>query len=160
MKRIEYRTIDKSSWPDGPWKDEPDKIQWMDEATGLPCLIVRHGWSGHYCGYVGVTRDHPLFDVGYDDEACSGLSVHGGLTFSGFCQEHEPGEEGTVICHVVEPGEDDKVFWLGFDCAHYLDRPPGRPHWSDGEVYRDQAYVVGEVENLASQLKERASGQG
>jgi hypothetical protein len=38
MDTIEYRTIDKSQWGPGPWQDEPDKKQWQDEATGLPCL--------------------------------------------------------------------------------------------------------------------------
>ena len=49
MQRIEYRTIDKSQWGEGPWQDEPDKIQWQDEETGLPCLIVR-GHMGFLCG--------------------------------------------------------------------------------------------------------------
>ncbi len=41
MEKIEYRTVDKTGWGEGPWQSEPDKRQWQDEATGLPCLIVR-----------------------------------------------------------------------------------------------------------------------
>lgn len=67
MKTIEYRTIDKSSWPRGPWDAEPDKRQWQDEATGLPCLIVRVDHSGHLCGYVGVPPKHPLYEVSYSE---------------------------------------------------------------------------------------------
>jgi hypothetical protein len=58
----EYRTIDKTLWPRGEWDDEPDKMQWQDEATGLPCLIVR-GPVGALCGYVGVPEGHPCFGL-------------------------------------------------------------------------------------------------
>ena len=50
-------TIDKSSWGDGPWLAEPDKEQFADEATGLPCLIRRSPTSGALCGYVGVPEE-------------------------------------------------------------------------------------------------------
>lgn len=54
MERIEYRgVVDKSGWARGVWDSEPDKIQWQDAETGLPCLIVR-GPVGALCGYVGV----------------------------------------------------------------------------------------------------------
>lgn len=62
METIEYRTMDKSKWNRGPWDSEPDKKQWQDEATGLPCLIVRNR-MGALCGYVGVPESHPLFKV-------------------------------------------------------------------------------------------------
>ena len=66
MERIEYRdVVDKSQWGDGPWQSEPDKIQWQDAATGLPCLIVR-GPVGALCGYVGVPKTHPAYGLHYD----------------------------------------------------------------------------------------------
>lgn len=66
MEAREYRTKDKKAWGHGPWQDEPDKISWVDEATGLDCLIVRnHG--GALCGYVGVPETHPLFGLGYNE---------------------------------------------------------------------------------------------
>src|SRR5258708_7790184 len=84
MERIEYRNvIDKSEWGPGQWLDEPDKIQWQDEATGLPCLVVR-GPVGALCGYVGVAPNHSLHGKGYDD--CD-VDVHGGLTFAHGCAE-------------------------------------------------------------------------
>lgn len=58
---------DKSSWTDGPWQHEPDKVQWIDAGSDLDCLIVR-GPSGALCGYVGVPEGHPLFGIGYSDE--------------------------------------------------------------------------------------------
>ena len=67
MERIEYRTIDTAAWGDGPWATEPDKIQWPDEETGYPCLIVRNGQVGGFlCGYVGVPKGHPAYGLNYD----------------------------------------------------------------------------------------------
>ena len=116
MQTIEYRdVIDKSGWGEGPWNDEPDKLQWQDEKTGLPCLIVRNRKMGNWCGYVGVPDGHPFYDMP-DDEAQNMVEVHGGLTFSSFCQETDSEREG--VCHVPGEGEPDNVWWLGFDCAH------------------------------------------
>src|SRR5882672_10657734 len=119
MERIEYRgVVDKSNWQRGPWDDEQDKVQWMDDATELPCLIVR-GPSGALCGYVGVAPDHPLHGIGYQTPD---IDVHGGLSFAGACQE---GPESEGICHKPAPGESDSVWWLGFHCARSSDRTPG-----------------------------------
>jgi hypothetical protein len=151
MQTIEYRNIDKAGWPAGPWHDEPDKKQWQDAVTGLPCLIKRNPLGGNLCGYVGVPRGHPLYGVNYDD--ADHLSVHGGLTYSSKCSE---GPEDRAICHKVEPGESDDVWWFGFDCGHcddYFPSPKFRmPGLEDGAVYRDLAYVTVEIEGLAAQL--------
>lgn len=67
----------------GPWNNEPDKAQWVDDATGLDCLIVRnHG--GALCGYVGVPEGHPAYGKDYDTVD---VLVHGGLTFASLCAE-------------------------------------------------------------------------
>lgn len=86
MQTIEYRTIDKSSWPRGEWDNEPDKVQWQDAETGLPCLVVR-GPHGAWCGYVGVAKGHPYYEQDYDKvhDVNHDLSVHGGLTFASKC---------------------------------------------------------------------------
>lgn len=161
METIEYRnpTVDKSTWGSGPWQDEPDKKQWLDARTGLPCLIVRniHG-SGALCGYVGVPRTHPLYEKGYDE---ADIEVHGGLTYADRCQEVQNHCEG--ICHKAPEGDDD-IWWSGFDCAHYRDLSPLLRHTLSkypgclpeidmGETYKTMAYVTAEVEKLALQLK-------
>jgi len=64
----------KADWGDGPWVEEPDKMQWQDERTRLPCLIVR-GPSGALCGYVGVSEGHPCFEKFYEYPE---VKVHGG----------------------------------------------------------------------------------
>lgn len=121
-----YTSMDKSAWGPGPWQTEPDKIQFKDKETGLPCLIVRNH-MGALCGYVGVSEGHPAFGKSYHDaeELVPGdeyINVHGGLTFSGHCDEEGP--EDASICHIPEPGEPDNVWWLGFDCLHAHDIAP------------------------------------
>jgi hypothetical protein len=163
----EYRYLDKSAWGDGPWQSEPDKQQFIDEATGLDCLLVRNPWSGHWCGYVGVPEGHPLFGLHYDaaddhaapdDEGYRQFRVHGGLTFADICQE---GGEETSICHVPAPGRPDRVFWFGFDAAHAGDLRPGDAplfaklkmrHNTLREVYRTAEYMQAECARLAAQL--------
>jgi hypothetical protein len=183
----EYVTRDKSAWGPGPWKDEPDKVQWKDEATGLPCLIVRNR-IGALCGYVGVPPGHPAFEVSYHDVEIPGSEygpeVHGGLTYSDHCQH---GAENEAICHVPEPGEPDDVWWLGFDCAHSGDYAPSMraqyrddPRFADiergyvddveqgilrsphpgpwDETYKTIDYVRAECASLAAQLSRAGNG--
>lgn len=97
----EWHRIDKSAWGEGPWQDEPDKLQWVDDATGLDCLIVRNS-GGALCGYVGVPESHPWHGISEyqctasptcEEDYCdhgpeSAIEVHGGLTFADGC--HEP----------------------------------------------------------------------
>ncbi len=147
MKTMEWTTVDKSKWGIGAWMNEPDKRQWSDPATGLPCLIVR-GPLGALCGYVGVAEGHKFYAKNYD---AVDVDCHGGLTFSNTCADVEEAEEGKYICHVAESGEPAKVWWLGFDCGHFMDETPGSTYCRDG-IYRDIAYVAGEVTSLAKQL--------
>lgn len=117
---IEYHTIDKTTWPAGPWMDEPDKAQWTDPATGLPCIAVRHPRWGHWCGYVGVDETHRLYgDQGGD------LDGHGGITFADVCNPDATESEG--ICHVPGDGDPAHVWWFGFDCLHWDDAAPLGP---------------------------------
>lgn len=104
---------------EGPWTDEPDKIQWIDPVTGLDCLMVRSMMSGAWCGYVGVPPGHPLY--GEHDEAEEHLYPHGGITFGNVC---EPGEPEFGVCHVASAGAVEKPYWVGFDCAHAGDYSP------------------------------------
>jgi hypothetical protein len=157
--------IDKSTWGDGPWQTEPDRFEWQH--AGYACLLTRSACLGNLCGYVGIDRSHPDYEVPYGD-IDEEIDVHGGLTYAAKCQGD--------ICHVPAPGMPDDVWWLGFDCAHAYDLSPGLiareremarrnakltamfervpPGW--GETYRDFAYVKAEVESLAEQLAARA----
>jgi hypothetical protein len=165
MERIEYFTMNKAAWGDGPWRSEPDKIQWQDEATGLPCLIKRNH-MGALCGYVGVAEGHPWFKKGCDavyGMFPNGVDVHGGLTFADFSQdESSPDDIPHRICHIPGPGEPHRVWWLGFDCSHAFDLAPGMREYSSRahseNVYRDVPYVEAQIRNLAKQAQEVANG--
>lgn len=158
--------IDKSSWGDGPWQTEPDRLEWKH--AGMPCLMIRHPHLGHWCGYAAVPPGHPLYGQGSDDVD---LEAHGGVNYASRCHG--------VICHQPEPGEPDDVYWFGFDCGHCFDCSPGmRPMLADAvnslaardaeigedallsylsrKTYRDLVCVQGWVENLAEQLAEAA----
>src|SRR5258708_2225552 len=141
---------DKFRWVKGPWSKEPDRE--LFKAHGFQCLINRSP-LGFWCGYVGVTPDHPWHGKRYDDVDCS---IHGGLTYGDHCQGH--------ICHIPEPGEPEHLYWLGFDCGHAGDLCPsmrtlekndpvfqklGSFHCKD--VYRNMDYVKEETKRLAKQ---------
>lgn len=106
---------DKAAWGPGPWVDEPDKAQWTDPTTGLPCLAVR-SLRGDWCGYVGVNPGHPYHGRAPWDLP---LVAHGGLNYGAPCQQNGR------VCHEPEPGEPENVWWFGFDCGHsHMDYVP------------------------------------
>ena len=110
--------IDKSGWGDGPWQDEPDRVEWTDGE--YVCLMLRHPFSGNWCGYVAVSPGHLWHEVDYSD--IHGAHVHGGLTYGDHCMiDTRPLRER--VCHVTE--SEDRLWWLGFDCHHAFDFAPG-----------------------------------
>lgn len=146
--------INRAGWDAGEWDNEPDKVQWTDPATGLICLAKRNHY-GSWCGYVGIAADHPAYGKDYDSVE---VDCHGGLTYSGLCQEGPPEQ---IICHVPESGQPEHLYWLGFDCGHCDDLAPGTRafckryallEYQEYEVYRNLDYVKQEVTGLAAQL--------
>lgn len=102
---------DKSNWPDGPWKDEPDRLEWIDEESGYTCLILRNlRFGGTLCGYVELPRGHPYYDKNFScpEKDTPEIEVHGGVTYHGTLSNIE---------------KNDKMY-VGFDCCHYLDYSP------------------------------------
>lgn len=95
----------------GPWSKEPNRVEFKH--GGFHCILHRGGLAA-WCGYVGVGPDHPAHGKQYDDVD---VEVHGGLTYAEKCQGH--------VCHVPAPGEPDDLWWLGFDCSHFMDLAPG-----------------------------------
>ena len=151
METIEHKTHDRSGWLSGEWDNEPDKIQWQDPTTKLPCLMVRNP-AGGWCGYVGVPRNHPAYEKDYDDVAAE---VHGDLTYANKCVE---GPRDKSICHIPGEGESDDVWWLGFDCMHSGDIYPAMIIESSLRSYRNQEYVTQQVTSLAAQLAKQYHG--
>jgi len=134
--------------PVNEWEGEPNRKHWVDEATGLDCLILR-GPVRSLCGYVGVPDDHPWHGMDYNCPAIENLDVHGGITYADACSGR--------ICHGTEHGDKpahEHVWWFGFDCAHAGDLVPNLGKITDDEVYRNIAYVEAHCAKLATQLKE------
>ena len=162
---------------EGPWQDEPDKLAWVDSATGLPCLILR-ARNGTLSGYVAVNAEHPLF--GFDYRAVPadlGIQPHGGLNYSAACDEEA--DERVSVCHITKqprervrqpramqehPAADEELWWFGFACDKSYDLRPGcyQDHMSaeNGQTYRDEHYVFTQCTNLARQLAAAGGGMG
>jgi hypothetical protein len=153
--------IDKTDWPDGPWKLEPDKLLWIDEDTGYECLIKRIRNISHLCGYVGITKEHPLFGTSLlqfrrDDTLIKYFDVHGMITMSypGKHFSEEPGPDHklgrTFVDNMPPPNE---IWWIGMDFVQNEDIIPiisDDPNDNNGErIYRDIGFVTKEVTQLA-----------
>lgn len=159
------------------------KRDWIT-AAGYRAVVLKV--RGHNNGYVAIPESHPLFGVDYSSPATcltfpadepigkrgvvqlffsSGeprpdvvFNVHGGLTYASDRLSQVP-----VL-------EDEKLWWYGFDCAHYGDANspeyleaqrvlyPDMPFmWQADGVYRTEEYVVAECESLADQLISRVN---
>jgi hypothetical protein len=140
-----FAFLDRTSWPPGPWDGEPDRADWVDDTTGLPCLALRSHLFGIWCGYVLVAPRHPWHGLSYDDVPAE---VHGGLTFAG----PSTGSDREQVCLL---GEGDEGWWLGFDCAHWADiDPAGRLGFGFAEErYRTLDYVTDQCRYLAVQAR-------
>ena len=181
-----YDNPDRRPSGEGPWNNEADKVAWVDEATGLGCIMLRQK-NGTISGYVGVGPEHPLF--GFEADAVPvGVSntVHGGVTYGKACEVNrfarvawgKPRKERYTVCHVtrvrmvqdyrtVQTTDDEfheDLWWLGFDTDHPGDLVPnGR--YGEGrkcDVYRDQSFVYENCIELARKLKsliEKASSR-
>ena len=146
MQTREWTFRNRSWWPEGTWGDEPDKVQWVDPTTGLPCMVVR-SFIGAWTGYVGVYAAHPLY--GRNPTECPPLVVHGGVNRTEFYSRTAGAD---ASCHQPVEGP---VWWIGFDCAHTRDLCPalGTMMVVAPCTYRDLDYVCREVGRLAQQLK-------
>lgn len=157
--------INKLEWPDGPWKLEPDKVLWIDSKTGYECLIRRIRQISHLCGYVGITKEHPLFGTSLlqfrsDKKLLNYFTVHGQITMSypGKSFETEPGPDDKLGRAFIEGRPSpDKIWWIGMDFLQNTDIIPSisdDPGDNNGQrIYRDIGYVSKEVTKLATLLE-------
>lgn len=107
------------------------RVDFREEIEGY--LLVIFIDDSHYCGYVGIPKDHILGELCYGADTFPSLQVHGGVTYSGKLKE-ELNPQG--------------LHCIGFDCAHWGDKT----RYSDGE-FRDLSYARDEVISLFKQLK-------
>ena len=138
------RTIDKSTWPVGPWQDEPDEVRF--DHVGLKCQILRHETLGHLCGYVIVPNDHVGSEKHYRDVPFEFQDVNGGLTFA---------------------MKVDGEWTFGFDCNHLNDYAPGTAAILERSGYNDERgmywtidMVRGQVQRLANMMNKWHSSSG
>jgi hypothetical protein len=119
------------------------------EYRGFKCLVRRFMESGVFCGYVGLPEGHEYFEV--EDYDNIPIKVHGGLTYTG---------------HDI--GDDKTLFYIGFDCDHYMDIAPFRA-FRDlgyleltlyGNTYKDIEYVRGEIKRMVDQLLDEKDDMG
>jgi hypothetical protein len=178
METKQYWTLDTSDLPQGEWMHEPDKKQWEDPETGLPCLALR-GRIVAWCGYVGIDDTHPFYGLHYED--IPSLDAHGGVTYSGPGWGHGKAEEindpdfrdralyfgiDSLSLNVDTGSDERKPLWFfGFDCAHAGDYYPlplsltnryrntGLFKREDWEVYKNLAFVERSVKELALDLE-------
>lgn len=138
----------------GPWSGEPHRVEF--KWKGLDCMAIRNHRRGHWCGYVGVTKEHPLYKK---DAMGIGLEAHGGISYNEACAD--------IVCHMSDNSKD-LTWWIGFDCMHGYDTVPMDEYlaketgwyreFPNGKSYRDIVYVKKVIRKLAKQLIEKSSG--
>lgn len=113
----------RRGWKPGPWDNEPDLDEWVDETTGLACIAARNH-SGAWRGYVAVTPGNPLYGRGDYENFPDDIrdAAHGDITWAGF------------------HGEFGGRFLIGFDCAHAGDDYPLNT-FTGASTYCDLPYV-------------------
>lgn len=158
METKEYRGfIDKAEWERGPWDDEPDKVQWADDATGLACLIVR-GPHGGFCGYVGVPTTHPWHGKDYGqctDPTCKRdddrpwcdhtpehlLQAHGGITFASGCTRVSREDWQKMVNHLPKWEDEARQFPRGDAARRLKTNLPFKADY-DGWLTRQHAVTI------------------
>lgn len=159
--------IDKSDWGNGGWHEEPDRVEWDDRTTDLPCLALRLKFTGAWNGYVAVPRGHPWHGLAYD---AIPAKVHFGLTFAGTGTtgtESEDVRRSSIGFGARWPAPFADAWWLGFDCGHHTDLCPAmaarlamvlqRVRVEDApldQTYRPLAFVRDQITALAQQARE------
>lgn len=121
--------------------DRPNDVLATGTHSGHEWVVVHNG-SGFRCGYVKLNSGHPWYGRDSFDYP---VNVHGGITF------YAPDK----ACDKCGP---DNGWWIGFDCAHYLDRPDPTLPVSGGSMMinyegeiRTQEYVESECRSLCEQ---------
>lgn len=96
------------------------------EYIGYKCVVLMTE-MGHRCGYVGIPKGNSLYNK-YYDELNKYIGCHGGLTYS------------SAELHCVN---DKDTWWIGFDCAHFGDRPD---FTTAKRMFKDQQKVIKSLE--------------
>lgn len=128
MQPREWRNIDKTGWPPGPWVDEPDGRLWQDQASGLPCAVLRHP-HGFLAGVVGLKPQHRWYPAARTAHRVEPSPIDYEVISLGV----RPIFGGAP----VPPGHR----WIGFGCEPPRGFAPA-PHPRTGETAGDPASYV------------------
>ena len=150
-------------------------------SSSFLCVAIM-GPLGHRCGYVGVSKSHPLYGIEYSDETLilrpfienvllSSTGKRGIISVLLFSRDDIPRPDfifdvhGSLTYSGFGSGNypiNSDLWWLGFDCAHSGDAPD--PNWSEsiyplnwgalGGTVRSLRFVMDECVSLAKQLKD------
>lgn len=150
---------------------------WITVA-GLRAVVVMTD-LGHRCGYVGVSEQHPLYGVAYNQRTpCLTMNMERSTEKMSpiqiLCGAGKDPSELNSPEYVFEvhggitfsggngkyPIEID-LHWFGYDCGHAGDAPaPGsemaKYYVNSEDVHRTLEYCIDECESLAKQLAEVA----
>lgn len=140
---------------------------WMTKAGYRAVVIMSTDRTeNHRCGYVGVSKDHPLFGLGYSDKSAAlrpanddeEIGDRGAMTLLFGAVDEKYRERIDFIFDVhgsltfsgngkegAYPVQSD-LWWFGFDAAH---------HGDDMEGGRSLAFMAYQCERLADQFTSR-----
>lgn len=151
MSNIIYiEFLDKTNFPVGEWKSEPDICHW--EYRGLSCLMLRDMKLGAWKGFVALKKGHVAFNKSI--EQISGelwsddVEVYGGIVSA-----------GKLPARYKEFNKDN--WWIGFECMQGEDLlplvkfDPTDPIFAgirNHQTYKNIHYVRRETNQLAKQL--------
>ena len=132
MQTIEYKTLDKSKWGDGPWQDEPDKKQWLDNGglTFAGACETQANVETGICHTVEENENDNIWWFGFD-------CAHGG--------DHMPAFR-VDIDHV------NAIMLQSNSYAEMIEKLLNPMQHSFTGKYRDINYVTKETLSLAQQL--------
>lgn len=108
------------------WETEPNYLTFNHK--GYECICRRTAF-GHWCGYIRIPKDHPLYGKDYFKDEIAAIDIHGGITWA---DNKLPDDE-----------KDNPNYWfIGFDCAHLNDYSPNRSFNFNEGTYRPLGYVI------------------
>lgn len=137
----------KSHFPDGKWKSEPDFCKWT--SFGLTCLVFRDMSLGIWKGLVGLPSNHLFYKktmdkiLDYDQVLDLFFSVHGGISTIGYLP-------------YKYSNHNNDLWWIGIETCHGEDFMPlaqlENPNDSANQVYKDFVFIRRETKKLAKFL--------
>jgi hypothetical protein len=140
--------FDKRQWGKGEWQREPDYQSWIDKETRYAC-VARRNVFGAWLGQVGVDTGHPLYMLSSASPEFEFIETHGKPADVLTCFNKDDAMK------FIPP---QKLWWIGFSCmgdgdfCPWIDQPRLKGKKLPSKVYRNLAYVVEQIEFLASQL--------